>query len=170
MPRQKIQRKTKVAAQNKKVDLNDYNPDWFKNARYGTDGTYRKVCAEGHRLTGGKCTLCHRDSKVLHHAQYWSWGQWIADVWGLLRGRKVEAPWYQSNGRGPKRQRLGGLTQGRERHGKTAFVLCSRCHDRVHRTQHWISHSDRSVAVWHNHQRPLMLWHLRLMWKTKSIS
>lgn len=147
-----------------------YNKDWMREARYGkSKSRYLQVCAVAHRSTGGKCICCNRPSEELHHAQYFSWWQLVIDIIAMLKGKQVELPVWQPGGRGPQRKKLGGLVQGREVVGWSAFPMSKVCHDRIHRRQHWLSFDNEVQHCWSARNKWWTLWRLRLLWQLKKV-
>lgn len=151
-------------------DLNSYNKDWQRQARYGkSNSRYAQVCAIAHSQTGGRCTCCGKPSKELHHAAYASWWQWLKDWIDLLQGKPVKLPIWQPGGEGQERGKMGGLTQGRELPGWSCFPMCRPCHDKIHRHKHWLGFNDDIKHCWSARNRWQTLWMLRLMWQLRRI-
>lgn len=120
-----------------KIDFSD-----FHLIRYGRNSPqYKQTCARLHASTGGRCTQCgvtttrqgeesHWTVGELHHGQYFSKWLWLQDLWRALTLQKSLAPLGT----------FGAIVPGRERIGKTAWPVCRRCHDHIHKPSNrlWI--------------------------------
>lgn len=147
----------------------EYDKGWMRAARYGKSHSYAQICAIVHSTTGGKCTCCGKPSAENHHALYSSWWQAAIDIIDMLKRKPVKLPVWQPGGRGEKRHKIGGLTQGREIAGLTCFPVCLKCHDKLHHRQHWLEFDNKIQHCWSARNRWTTLWRLRLLWQLRRV-
>ena len=56
----------------------------FSAIRYAD--SYRVMCARSHESTGGRCVVCRKSSKQVHHLHYWSASRFVFDLIDLAQG------------------------------------------------------------------------------------